>query len=309
MFARSMTFTSIVAGAGLSFLLFASDSDYVIHSDVPLVLLDVSVRDRAGGFVSGLKKENFHVFENGHPQQLTAFAGEDVPVTVGILVDESFSMTPKRAQALTAAMAFIGESNPHDEVFVMHFNDSLKFGLPNNIAFSDDRRQLRDALFGQVPQGKTALYDAVSAGIDHLALGRRDKKTLIVISDGGDNASNITRQEMLSKVERSLATIYTIGLFDEDAPDRDPAILRRLSKISGGVAYFPPQPSEMVGVCRRIAKDIRARYTIGYAPSAGTNANGKDTWRHIRVDVSAPGHGKLIARTRTGYRYAAGGEQ
>src|ERR1051326_9179535 len=244
----------VTAAAVLSFLSLYGASDFIIRSDVPLVLLDISVQDRSGGFVSGLTKENFHVFENGHAQPISVFAGEDVPVTIGILLDESFSMTPKRAEALTAAMTFIHESNPHDEVFVLHFNDRLKFGLPKNIPFTDDRRMLRDALFGEIPQGKTALYDAVEAGLDHLRLGRRDKKALIVISDGGDNASHATRQEMLAKVESSLATIYTIGLFDVDAPDRDPKILKQLAKISGGVVYFPPQPSEMVSVCRRIAK-------------------------------------------------------
>src|SRR5262249_31216019 len=154
-----------------------------------------------------------------------------------------------------------------------HFNDTVKFGLPRRVDFSDNRQQLRTALFGEVPQGKTALYDAVNTGLRHLALGSREKKTLIVISDGGDNASHATRQDMLSKVEASLATIYTIGLFDEDAPDRDPHILQRLSKISGGEAYLPRNPNGMVPVCRRIAKDIRARYTIGYPPSA---TNGKN---------------------------------
>jgi Ca-activated chloride channel homolog len=291
----------VTAAAVLSFLSLYGASDFIIRSDVPLVLLDVSVQDRSGGFVSGLTKENFHVFENGHAQPISVFAGEDVPVTVGILLDESFSMTPKRAQALTAAMTFIQESNPHDEIFVIHFNDTVKFGLPEDTAFTDNRQQLRSALFGVVPQGKTALYDAVEQGLDHLKAGRRDKKTLILISDGGDNASSHSRQDMISKVESSLATIYTIGLFDADAPDRDPGILKRLAKISGGEAYFPPEPSGMVAVCRRIAKDIRARYTIGYPP---LSVNGRDTWRHVRVEVSAPNRGKLIARTRSGYRYA-----
>jgi Ca-activated chloride channel homolog len=266
----------------------------------------VSVQDRAGGFVSGLTKDNFHIFENGRPQPIRVFAGEDVPVTVGILVDESFSMTPKRAQALTAAMTLIQESNPHDEVFVVHFNDRVKFGLPRETPFSDNRQQLRAALFGEVPQGKTALYDAVETGLEHLALGRRDKKALILISDGGDNASTHTRQDMLAKVESSLATIYTVGLFDADAPDRDPGILKRLAKISGGESYFPADAGGMVPVCRRIAKDIRARYTLGYPPPS---ANGKEMWRHVRVEVAAPDRGKLVARTRSGYRYGAGVNQ
>src|SRR5262249_55979741 len=153
----------------------------------------------------GLTRDNFRIFENGRPQQISAFTGQDVPVTVGILVDESFSMTPKRAQAVTAAMTFIQESNPRDEVFVLHFNDSVKFGLQHNLRFSDNRQQLRNALFGVIPQGKTALYDAVEAGLDHLAMGRREKKTLVLISDGKDNASQATRADMLAKVESSLA--------------------------------------------------------------------------------------------------------
>lgn len=298
----------LTVGFTLSFLcLFASDSDYIIRSDVPLVLLDVSVAARSGGFVSGLKKDSFRILENGHPQPIRVFAGEDVPVTVGILVDESYSMTTKRADALTAAMTFIKESNPHDEVFIVNFNDSVKFGLPKQVPFSDDRGQLRAALFSGRPMGKTALYDAVDAALQHLTLGRRDKKTLIVISDGKDNASKSTRQEMLDKAESSLATIYTIGLYEADSPDRDPRLLRSLARISGGEAYFPRSPAEMVPICELIAKDIRARYTLGYAPP---ETNGKSPWRHIRVEVSSPDRGKLVARTRSGYRYAevAGGK-
>jgi Ca-activated chloride channel homolog len=286
--------------AGAAVCLIAAADEFVIRSDVPLVLLDVSVQDRAGGFVSGLNKENFRVLENGHPQPITVFAGRDVPVTVGIIVDESFSMTPKRPDALTAAMTFIHESNPQDEMFVVNFNHQVRFGLPDD-AFSGNAEQLRLALFRGVPAGKTALYDAVIAGLKHLTLGRRDKKALIVISDGGDNTSSATRQEMLEMTESSLATIYTIGLFDEDDPDRNPGILKRLARISGGEAFFPPNPAGTVPVCRRIAKDIRARYTLGYAPSG----EGKNGWRSLRVQVSAPDRGKLVAHTRAGYRYAA----
>lgn len=285
--------------AGAAVCLAALATDFVIRSDVPLVLLDVSVQDRGGGFVSGLGKENFHLLENGHPQPITVFAGRDVPVTVGILVDESFSMGPKRADTLTAAMTFVHESNPQDEMFVVNFNHEVRFGLPKGVPFSDKPEPLRLALFQGVPVGKTALYDAVIAGLKHLTLGRRDKKALILISDGGDNASRATRREMLDMAESSLATIYTIGLFDEDDPDRNPGILNRLAHISGGEAFFPKNPAGTIPVCRRIAKDIRARYTLGYAPSIETRPG----WRHLRVQVSAPGRGKLVAHTRAGYRY------
>jgi Ca-activated chloride channel homolog len=176
---------------------------YRLSSEVRLVLLDVSVKDSRGGFVTGLSKENFNIIENGRPQNITVFDRDDVPVTVGIVVDESLSMTRKRAEVLTAAKTLIEESNRQDEIVVLNFNDRVRPGLPGDIPFSDDIQQLRFALPRGVPEGKTALYDAVVAGLRQLALGRRDKKTLVVISDGGDNASKHKRRDTLEMVESS----------------------------------------------------------------------------------------------------------
>ncbi len=180
-------------------------------------------------------------------------------------------------------------------------HDWVKRGLPPGVLFSDDVQQLRAALNAGIPEGKTALNDAVVAGLEQLELGRRDKKTLVLISDGGDNASKHNRPEMLDLVEKSAATIYTVGLFEQEDPDKDPFILRKLSRISGGETFLPSDPSEMVSVCRRIAKDIRNRYTIGYVPAAGIASS-----RHIQVRASAPGHGSLLIRTRASYRYDEG---
>jgi VWFA-related protein len=277
-------------------------SPYTIRSDVRLVLLDVSVKDREHSVVSGLSTDDFTVFENGRQQRITVFDRDDLPVTVGILVDESFSMRPKRSEVLSAAQTFIEESNSRDEIFVLNFNDRVTRGLPGPMLFSDNIQQLRSALHRGIPEGKTALYDAVVAGLKQLEQGRRDKKTLVVISDGGDNASNHSRREMLGLVEKSIATVYAIGLYDADDPDRDPGILRELAKISGGEAYFPESSAGMTSVCRRIAKDIGSRYTVGYLPPTenGTRAG---SLRRIRVRVSAPGHVRLSARTRSSYRY------
>jgi Ca-activated chloride channel homolog len=281
-----------------------TEGDFVLHSQVRLVLLDVSVKDSKGSSVPGLSKESFRVFENGRPQHIKVFANDDVPVTVGILVDDSRSMTPKRAEVLAAAGIFIEGSNPRDEIFILHFNDRVTRGLPPGMLFSDDLPQLQTALHRGIPEGKTALNDAVVAGLEQLGLGRRDKKTLVVISDGGDNASGHNRQEMLKMVESSIATIYSIGLFEPGDPDNDPGILRQLAKITGGEAYLPPDLSQMAPVCRRIAKEIRTRYTIGYAPPADIpNGPGKGPLRHIQVRASAPGLGSLVVRTRTSYRY------
>jgi VWFA-related protein len=301
---RSAVQTLAVAGAVSFFSRLPASGpqevppEFVIHSDVRLVVLDVSVTDRRGGFVTGLTRDNFTVLEDGELRRITVFANEDIPVTVGILVDESRSMLPKRNDVLSAAGTFIETSNPRDEIFVLNFNDVVKRGLPGHTLFSDNLEQLRTALERGIPQGRTAFNDAVVEGLQQLALGRRDKKALVVISDGGDNASRRTRGEMFATVDRSIATIYAVGLFDADDQDRNPGILRRLANVSGGEAFFPRSPSSMSAVCRGIAKEIRTRYTIGYGPPASHGA-----LRHIEVRVSAPGRSGLRARTRTWYRY------
>lgn len=295
----------LIAGAAsfsspLTLLSDVRRTDYTIRSEVRLVLLDVAVRDRAGNLVVGLSQENFRVTENGRSQPITVFAADDLPVTVGILVDESRSMTPKRVDVLAAAETFIQESNREDEIFVLNFNDRVMRGLPDRMLFSDNIDQLRAALNRGIPQGKTALNDAIVAGLNQLQKGRRDKKTLIVISDGGDNASRYKRRDLLDMVEGSIATIYTIGLFDPDDPERDPGLLKALARTSGGRAFFPQNPKGMVLECRDIAKEIRTRYTIGYLAPPG---NGTTQLRHIRVHVLAVGRSKLSAYTRGSYRY------
>ena len=276
-----------------------SEKDFTIRSDVRLVLLDVSVKDPSGGFVSGLTKDNFTIYDDGKPQQITQFANQDIPVTVGIVMDESGSMRPKQNEAVTAALTFVQSSNPQDEVFVINFNEKVYHGLPDTVLFSDNVNLLRRALQSTPPEGRTALYDAIFASLHQLDMGRRDKKTLVLISDGGDNVSTHTRKEVQRKVDESLATIYTIGIFDTDDPDKNPDVLKWLANVSGGVAYFPDKLEDIVPVCRQIAKEIRTRYTIAYIPPEGKPG----VLRHIKVVASSPEHPKLICRTRTQYAY------
>lgn len=280
-----------------------NDQDFVLRSDVRLVLLDVSVQDRNGGFVSGLSKENFRVLEDGHSQEITVFDNQDLPVTVGILVDESRSMLPKRKDVIDAATVFIQESNPLDEIFVLNFNDHVMPGLPAGKLFSDDIDELQSALYRGIPQGRTALYDAIMQGLKQLNLGLKSRKALVLVSDGGDNASMYHRHDIVDAVSRNISTFYTIGLFDNDDPDRNPGILRDLARISGGEAFFPGTPPDTAPICRRIAKEIRTRYTIGYRPMVDNSS--KDL-RHISVQILAPGHDHLTIRTRDTYRYDNG---
>jgi len=277
--------------------------DFTLSTTSRLVLLDVSVKDTNGGFVSGLTQDQFKVYEDGKPQDISQFANADVPVTVGLVIDESGSMRPKRPDVLTAALEFIHDSNPQDEMFVVNFNEKVKLGLPPGTDFSDKTSELRMALFQGTPDGRTALYDAVQLALQHLALGRRDKKALVLVSDGGDNVSRVMLNDVMHDVLTSETTLYTIGIFDQDDPDKNPGVLEKLARVSGGVTYLPKKLDDVIPICKQIAKDIRTRYTIGYIPAS----SGKAT-RHIKVTASAPGHGNLLVRARTSYVFTPDNE-
>jgi Ca-activated chloride channel homolog len=277
----------------------AEERDYTIQTTSRLVLLDVSVKDAAGGFVSGLTQDNFKVFENGKPEPISQFSNSDIPVTVGVAVDDSGSMRPKRAQVVTAALVFLHDSNPMDEIFVVNFNEKARRGLPDDVLFTDNMQLLRAALWQGDPEGRTALYDAIELSLHQLEFGRQAKKTLVVISDGGDNHSTHTQQQVMKDVLSSLVTIYTVGIYDEDDPEKNESVLKNLAHVSGGVFYHPQTLDQIVPICRQIAKDIRARYTIGYVPSV----EGKME-RHIKVIAASPEHPKLAVRTRTSYVFS-----
>lgn len=271
---------------------------YRVSSNVELVLLDVSVKNSDGGFVSGLEKADFKVFENKVEQTITAFNAQDVPVTVGLVVDNSGSVRPKKPEIITAALTFVTNSNPHDEIFIVNFNDRVMMGLPENMPFSADRNILRQALLKNPAQGRTALYDGLITALEHLRKGRLSKKTLVLISDGGDNSSEISHDELMRKAEESLATIYTVGIYDEHDKDKNPGFLKHLARITGGEAFIPQNSNTLVSVCEKIAKDIRNRYTIGYVPS-NREFDGKP--RKLKVIATAPDGKKYEVRTRTHY--------
>jgi VWFA-related protein len=276
----------------------ASGRPFTLSATAELVLLDVSVKSVTGEPVSGLTKSSFMVYEDGKLQTVSHFASEDVPVTAGLVIDTSGSMRTKHPEVVAAALAFIGASNRSDEIFVVHFSDRVSLGLPADIPFTDDLDQLRTALQRGIPQGRTALNDAIVLSLRHLEQGRRERRTLVLVSDGGDNSSLHLVDEVMRKVLESRATIYTIGIIDEDEPERNPALLRRIAQVSGGEAYFPKQLSEVTGISLRIASDIRTRYTIGYVP---VRSGELGSLRKITVTASTPNGHKLAVHTRTGY--------
>jgi Ca-activated chloride channel family protein len=272
---------------------------FTIRASVDLVVLRATVRDGKGAPVAGLGKEDFQVFEDKVPQQIEFFSHEDVPVTVGLVIDNSGSMRSKRSDVINAALAFARSSNPEDQVFVVNFNEHVSMGLPGNVPFTGNQEQLERALSRNKANGLTALYDAVAVALEQLKKGKWDKKVLILISDGGDNASRHKLAEIVTMVNQSSAIIYTMGIFDANDDDRNPRMLKQLSRISGGESFFPESLQKILPICQQIAHDIRNQYTISYAPA---NRKSDGTYRAIEVKARKTStRGRLIVSTRAGY--------
>jgi VWFA-related protein len=272
---------------------------FTIRASVDLVVLRATVRDGKGAPVAGLGKEDFQVFEDKVPQQIEFFSHEDVPVTVGLVIDNSGSMRSKRSDVINAALAFARSSNPEDQVFVVNFNEHVSMGLPGNVPFTGNQEQLESALSRNKANGLTALYDAVAVALEQLKKGKWDKKVLILISDGGDNASRHKLAEIVTMVNQSSAIIYTMGIFDANDDDRNPRMLKQLSRISGGESFFPESLQKILPICQQIAHEIRNQYTISYAPA---NRKSDGTYRAIEVKARKTStRGRLIVSTRAGY--------
>lgn len=263
-----------------------------------LVDLPISVIDRKGNFVAGLHKEDFQILEDGQPQEIAVFNDHDLPVTVGLVVDHSGSMRSKLPEIAAATAEFAESSNPEDQLFVVNFNEIVSMMLPTAVSFTNDEHALKTAVAGSRAEGETALYDAVIDAIGHLQLSRQERQALIIITDGGDNASRHTFREMLDAVKKSGAQIYCITLYDPGDRNAKPGLLRQIAKESGGEAYFPSSVAEVTNLMRAVARDLRQEYILGFIPkqrSAG------QSWRPLRVLVSGVDKKKVSVRTRLGY--------
>jgi Ca-activated chloride channel homolog len=265
-----------------------------------LVVLPVTVTDAHGALVADLSRDRFTVFDNGRRQDVTLFTAEDTPVTVGLIIDNSASMRRKLGEVVAATVAFARASNPDDEVFTLVFDDDVRDPLPDGTVSAKDTSALYEALSHLTPDGRTALYDGLGAGLARATAGARDRKVLVLMSDGGDNASHATLTEILARARAGNVTIYTIGLFDKDDDDANPGILKSLAVATGGERFLPRSAGPLIEVCARIAREIRSGYTIGYVPPDRDGA-----FHRVSVQVQAGAGRKLVVRTRPGY-FAAG---
>ena len=271
-----------------------------IKVGVNLVVLHTTVLDDRGRFADGLKPENFRVFEDKTEQKVSVFKREDVPVSMGLVIDNSGSMRDKRARVNEAAVTLVQASNPQDEAFVVNFNDDYYLDLDKD--FTSSVPELKEALERIDSRGSTALYDAVIGSLDHLKKAHKDKHVLLVVTDGEDNTSRNSLEKAIKEIQKTDTVIYTIGLLSEEkgkAKTKAKKALKEIADASGGLAYFPENVEDVHNICDQVAHDIRNQYILGYYP---TNFRSDGTYRAVNVEVIPPrGHGKLIARTRNGY--------
>ena len=269
---------------------FSTESD--------LVVLHVNVFDRRGDAVPQLTRDVFHVVEDGKPQAITVFTGESSPVAVGLVVDNSSSMLTRRAMVLAGLKAFAESSQPEDQAFTIVFNEDVRRALPGSVNFTNNPTLLQASVNAAPAGGKTALHDAVIAGLDHLATAERQKRVLVVLTDGEDNASRHSEDEMLRRVDQSDALIYTVSTAQLDAGVGNERLLRKLARASGGSAYTPKAERDVVEAFSNIAGKVRQGYTLGYVP---TNSAHDGTYRHLIVRVLIPGQRAPAVHVRDGY--------
>jgi VWFA-related protein len=275
----------------------------VFTSDTRLVVCHTTVVDKSGKLMTNLKQDAFSVSENDVKQDILLFRREDIPVSMGLIIDNSGSMRPKRASVEAAALALVKDSNPDDEVFIVNFNDDAYIDNPGNKDFLTDIKEMQEALTRIDSRGGTAMRDAIAKSIEWLKKAHKEKKVLVVVTDGVDNASSISLEDLVRDARQSEVLIYSVGLLTEEEKRSASSAKRQLNALAeatGGLTYYPKEVSEVDPIAHQVARDIRSQYTIAYKP---TNEALDGSYRKIKVTVKAPGN--PVPRTRTGY-YATG---
>jgi len=271
----------------------------VLLSRTQLVVVPVAVTDHNGNFVVGLTASEFTVLDNGKAQPISFFEQQNTPVTVGLLVDCSGSMRPRLAEVAHSVAEFARTSNPRDQVFVIDFADTPSIELFDGQPFTDDPGELERAVTAVSANGLTALYDAVAEGIVRVQFGRWNKRALVIVSDGGENASHHSLKQILQMAHSSDAAIYVIGL--RSGAGDDPDVLRRLAHDTGGRVFFPGRRDSIAAASNAIARDLRSQYVLAFALPQETS-----TFHKLKIKVSSAGRGRLRVRARAGYTEADG---
>ncbi len=281
-----------------SLLAAQQDKVFKLNVDVDLAELHVAVTDANDRPVGNLKKENFRVFEDRIEQKISLFRHEDIPVSLGLVIDNSRSIEPRKQRLDAAAVSFVRKGNPEDETFIVHFDDTARIARD----FTDSVPDLQDTLASAKPFGQTAIYDALILALGHIDGGKHSKKALLLMTDGVDNVSRHTLEEAIEATKRSRVAVYTVGLLSASGGRKAEESLIRIAEASGGRAFFPNTVDEARTAMERVARDLREQYSIGYVP---TNNRHTGAWRSVRVEVipspGMPPNTRLNANYRHGY--------
>jgi VWFA-related protein len=273
--------------------------------------MHVSVRDRGGLYISGLTQDAFTVIDDGKPQTLEMFSAEEVPASVGILIDNSNSMQPSRDRVVASAVEFAKHSHPQDEIFVLTFNETVRPAWGPRLVADTDPATFAAAISNAiVARGMTAIYDGIVGGLSRLEHAKHTRQVLILVSDGGDNASHAKLDDVLKGVHESDATVYSVAIVDPLVPDgSNPKLLQRLARSTGGEFYFPRRVEEVSRAFEKITKDIRSAYTIAYTPTKSGGNDADRRRRTVKVYVRSQDGRVLNVRTRDGYFEKSGEAQ
>jgi VWFA-related protein len=277
------------------------------HADLPqqptfrgvagdLVVLPVTVTDTRGGLVADLTADRFVVYDKGRRQEILFFSNHQAPVSVAWVIDNSMSMRSRIQQVIAATMRFARLSRPDDELAVFEFNDEVRDLFRGRAGRAEDALDLEAGLLGLLPTGRTALYDALMSGLSRLDQTSRLRKALVLVSDGADNASQATLEDVLDRARRSEVTIYTIGLFDRNDPDANSGVLRNLATMTGGLRFLPRSPGPMLAAIEQIAREIRNAYTVSFVPPERDGA-----YHPVKVEIAGRDRRQFTVRTRPGY--------
>jgi VWFA-related protein len=276
----------------------------IYRTDTRLVVCHTTVVDKMGRLVTNLKQDAFGVTENDVKQDILLFKREDIPVSMGLIIDNSGSMRPKRASVEAAALALVKDSNPEDEVFIVNFNDDAYIDNPHGKEFLTDVEEMQEALTRIDSRGGTAMRDAIGKSIEWLKKAHKEKKVLVVVTDGVDNASSESLEDLVRDARQSEVLIYSVGLLTEEEKRSAASAKRQLNSLAeatGGEVFYPKELTEVDRIAHQVARDVRNQYTIEYTPS---NAVMDGSYRRIKVTVDAPGN--PMVRTRSGYWAVAG---
>jgi len=278
--------------------LWAQEETFKLNVNVDLTEVHVNVTDEKDRPVGNLIRNNFRVFEDRSEQKITVFKHEDAPLSLGLVIDNSRSMEPRKARMDAAALSFVQKSNPEDETFIVHFDDAARLDRD----FTNSIPLLEQTLASVRPFGQTAIYDALILALDHMPQAKNQKRVILLFTDGVDNSSKHTLNQAVEATKRARVAVYTVGLLSQSGGQKAEDSLLRIADASGGRAYFPSNVEEARSDMERVARDLREQYTLGYFPS---NASHNGAWRSVRIELvpppGLPPTAKLTANYRHGY--------